>query len=40
MKALVAATCVAVLATVGYYFWGEYLAMPLGSRALQKLRGS
>lgn len=24
MKALVAATCVALLAAVGYYFWGEY----------------
>lgn len=24
MKALIAATCVAILATVGYYFWGEY----------------
>jgi len=24
MKALVAAACIAVLAFVGYYFWGEY----------------
>lgn len=24
MKALLAATCVAVLAVVGYYFWGEW----------------
>lgn len=24
MRALVAVTCVAVLAAVGYYFWGEY----------------
>lgn len=24
MKALVVVTCVAVLAAVGYYFWGEY----------------
>lgn len=26
MKALVAATCVALLAAVGYYFWSEYSA--------------
>lgn len=26
MKALIAATCLAVLATVGYFFWGEYQA--------------
>lgn len=24
MKALVAITCIAVLAAVGYYFWAEY----------------
>jgi len=24
MKALIAAACIAVLAFVGYYFWGEY----------------
>jgi Flp pilus assembly protein TadB len=24
MKALVAAACIAVLAAVGYFFWGEY----------------
>jgi Tfp pilus assembly protein PilE len=24
MKALVAVTCIAVLAAVGYFFWGEY----------------
>lgn len=24
MRALVAVTCIAVLAAVGYYFWGEY----------------
>lgn len=24
MKALVAVTCIAVLAAVGYYFWSEY----------------
>lgn len=24
MRALIAATCIAVLAVVGYYFWGEY----------------
>lgn len=26
MRALVAATCIAILAAIGYFFWGEYQA--------------
>lgn len=35
MKALIAATCVAVLAAVGYYFWSEYSAHKLRTEIAQ-----
>lgn len=31
MKALIAATCVAVLAAVGHYFWKEYRASQIAA---------
>lgn len=33
MKALIAATCLAVLAAVGYFFWGEYEARAAKAQA-------
>lgn len=40
MKALVAATCVAVLAAVGYYFVGEIRAHSAKSERLERIEGA
>ncbi|GEM_PF-3353886 len=37
MRVLIGATCVAVLAFVGYFFWGEYQQSQAATRAAQAM---